>query len=464
MRFLFTTIQSFESDFYGSVGGELDRRGHEVAHLTVSRRSAARLQERGFTAACLRELVDALPRPIQVLQEERRIVEQYRLPSIRDVYRTDPPGERMAEQDAVQRTVQHFLAVERLFDDLSPDVLIPEVGTELIRIVAHEIALNRGIPTLFLFYTIFRDPLRLYVDTMHAPIVPPKALRPLEACERVEVDEFIREFTRRRTPIRRPREVAPNTRRVRQAAEYVSARVGVDRDNEYLTPGRWALEHVGGWGRALAANALYQAPRSSRPFVYFPLHVTDDYKIKRIIPHCADQISIAEQVADALPPTHDLVVKEHPLSIGRNPLGVLKRLRRRPNIRLVAPRTSTHELIERSDAVAVISSTVGLEALLYAKPVLTVGQPFYSGYGFTVDVDSFSEIPKKVPETLSFRPDPDRIGEFLYAAMQRCLPGAPVLVDRSNENARVLAASLERGARDALVDRRRTASIRAVPG
>ena len=39
-----------------------------------------------------------------------------------------------------------------------------------------------------------------------------------------------------------------------------------------------------------------------------------------------------------------------------------------------------------------ISSTVGLEALLYGKPVLTLGQPFYSGYGVTVDVDSFREI------------------------------------------------------------------------
>jgi capsule polysaccharide modification protein KpsS len=221
---------------------------------------------------------------------------------------------------------------------------------------------------------------------------------------------------------------------------------------------------VTGWGRALAANALYQAPRSSRPFVYFPLHVTDDYKIKRVIPHCADQISIVEQIADALPQTHDLIVKEHPLSIGRNPLGLLRRLRSRPNIRLVAPRTSTHELIERSDAVAVISSTVGLEALLYGKPVLTVGQPFYSGYGITVDVDSFAEIPRKVPETLAFRPDRDRIAEFLHAAMQRCVPGAPVLVDRSEENARVLAASLKRSAQEAVTSRRRAASIRAVPG
>ncbi len=55
-----------------------------------------------------------------------------------------------------------------------------------------------------------------------------------------------------------------------------------------------------------------------------------------------------------------------------------------------------------------ISSTVGLEALLYEKPVLTLGQPFYSGYGITLDVDSFREIRAKVPELLRFRPTPRR--------------------------------------------------------
>ncbi len=74
----------------------------------------------------------------------------------------------------------------------------------------------------------------------------------------------------------------------------------------------------------------------------------DDYKIKKIIPHCYDQASIVEQVADALPVGYDLVLKEHPMSIGRNSVRLLRRLRKRPNVRLVDPFTSTHELIRGS--------------------------------------------------------------------------------------------------------------------
>jgi hypothetical protein len=98
----------------------------------------------------------------------------------------------------------------------------------------------------------------------------------------------------------------------------------------------------------------------------------------------------------------------------------------------------------------VISSTVGLEALLYDKPVLTIGQPFYSGYGVTLDLKSFAEIRRGVPALLRFQPDPERIREFLFAAMQRCYPGRSVTVDRSDENATTLAASIEQGARHAL--------------
>jgi capsule polysaccharide modification protein KpsS len=229
-------------------------------------------------------------------------------------------------------------------------------------------------------------------------------------------------------------------------AGHVRRKATVDKDNEYLRPWRLLHTNASEWARARAARPFYDHFERSRPFVYFPLHVTDDYKITRIIPHCRDQVSLVEQVADALPVGYDLVLKEHPMSIGRNSVLLLRRLRRRPNVRLVQPYTSTHELIRRSSAVAVISSTVGLEALLYDKPVLTLGDPFYAGFGVTVDVDSFAEIAERVPEVLRFRPAPERIRQFLHAAMRNCYPGAPVLVDRSEENAVALAASIERAA------------------
>lgn len=135
------------------------------------------------------------------------------------------------------------------------------------------------------------------------------------------------------------------------------------------------------------------------------------------------------------------------MSIGRNPVGMLRRLTRPANVRLVGPYTSSHDLIQRARAIVVISSTVGLEALLYARPVMTLGQPFYSGYGLTVDVDSFRGIQGKLGELLDFRPDRERILRFLGAAMRACYPGKPALVDDSDANALTLAESLDAASR-----------------
>jgi capsule polysaccharide modification protein KpsS len=296
---------------------------------------------------------------------------------------------------------------------------------------------------LFLLYTLFPEPLRLTVDTLHAPIVPVEELREPTAEEREQVEAFRRRFTEAAKPIRAYRRWPVEWRRAKLFAGHVHRKRTEDRDNEYLQPWRLLWTNVSETVRARAARPFYGGIHPVRPFVYFPLHVTDDYKIRKLIPHCVDQASILEQVADALPPGYDLVLKEHPMSVGRNSLRLLRRLRTRPNVRLVEPHTSSHELIRRAEAVAVISSTVGIEALLYDKPVLTLGEPFYSGYGVTLDVGSFAEIRTKVPELPRFRPDHERIVRLLAAAMRVTLPGVPVLVDRSQENAVAVAGSIE---------------------
>ena len=443
MRFLFLTHGSYEADFYGRVSSELVRLGHRVSQITWSETSARRLRRRGLEAFVLPDELERAGVGDDVEREALRLEATYPMRSLRDVWRTDWPLAGKPESVCLERTVRHYRALERLFDDIAPDVVVPEVGSETFRTAAHQIALQRAIDVLFLFYTIFPKPLRLYANTMHAPIVAKEDVRALSAGEREEVERFIADFTAADTPIRDYRRPRVNARTVRDFARQVIGALTVDRANEYVRPERYAKNYVREKTRGALAARLYE-PLSpgDRPFVYFPLHVTDDYKIKRVIPHCVDQASIVELIAASLPQGVDLVLKEHPMSIGRNPLGLLRRLVRHENIRLVDPYTSSHELIQRARAIAVISSTVGLEALLHGRPVMTVGQPFYAGYGVTVDVDSFREIPDATMDLLRFEPDREATLRLQHAAMRRCYAGKPPAVDGSDENARALAASL----------------------
>jgi hypothetical protein len=133
MRFLFATLGHIESDFYGRVGRCLKRSGHEVAHLTYSRRAAKVLRDHGDQAFCLPDLMSGVEPVGSWREEESRIVHQYPIPSLHEVYRTDPAcRESLDEPWCMQRTVRHFLAIEGLVERLQPDLLVPEVGNETI--------------------------------------------------------------------------------------------------------------------------------------------------------------------------------------------------------------------------------------------------------------------------------------------------------------------------------------------
>src|SRR5438067_12229920 len=128
MRFLLITIQSFESAFYGAVGDELARAGHDVAHVTYSRRAAQRLRAGGRQAESLLERIGELP----PAAEPEGVAVRYGLPSIRDAYRGDPACDRRSEETCVHRTLAHFGALERLFDELQPEILVSEAGSETL--------------------------------------------------------------------------------------------------------------------------------------------------------------------------------------------------------------------------------------------------------------------------------------------------------------------------------------------
>ncbi|PIE43414.1 MAG: beta-3-deoxy-D-manno-oct-2-ulosonic acid transferase [Gammaproteobacteria bacterium] len=54
-------------------------------------------------------------------------------------------------------------------------------------------------------------------------------------------------------------------------------------------------------------------------------------------------------------------------------------------VRVITDNCHPTRLIENADAIYVVTSLVGFEALIWGKPVRTFGMPFYAGWGLTVD-------------------------------------------------------------------------------
>jgi capsular polysaccharide biosynthesis protein len=321
--------------------------------------------------------------------------------------------------------------------------MIPDLTRASQTMVAHFVAIDRGATGLWVLHSLFPGRIRIYRNTYHAPVMPADAIRELSLEEREEIERFVDGFTRTAKPVLSYRRATITPEKLRKFAREVVGWAYLERDNEQLTPVRGFLNPFRVRARSLLSRPLWGSIDPQRPFFYFPLHYADDFKIERIIPHCGDQEYLIRQVAQSLPQGYDLVVKEHPYSIGGNPVAMLRRLRRISNVRLVDPFTSSHELMKAASAITVISSTVGIEALLYGKPVLTMGQPYYAGYGLTRDIDSFREIHDAVPALLAFRPDHERVLQFLHAYLRSTYSGSPEWIDKSDKNVAKVANSLD---------------------
>jgi capsular polysaccharide export protein len=117
-------------------------------------------------------------------------------------------------------------------------------------------------------------------------------------------------------------------------------------------------------------------------FIFLPLQVHDDSQILIHSPNFNDMYSLVNFCAKEIRVYNEkyqggfkLVVKEHPSDYGRIDYEPLRKLY--PEI-LFTKTAETKELIQKCKAVITVNSTVGIESLLYFKPVITLGNAFYN--------------------------------------------------------------------------------------
>jgi len=117
-------------------------------------------------------------------------------------------------------------------------------------------------------------------------------------------------------------------------------------------------------------------------------------------PAFTDQNALIDLLAARIPLTHKLYVKEHPTMIGLRPDGFYDRIRRHVNVRLINPLTDSMALSRRADLVAVITGTVGWEAILMERPVLMFGESFFSHLGLCHRAGDPAELGRLIKEIL----------------------------------------------------------------
>ena len=155
----------------------------------------------------------------------------------------------------------------------------------------------------------------------------------------------------------------------------------------------------------------------TKPYVFVPFQVHDDTQVIIHSPYLRDMEELTKWVAQAVRQHNEtsreklrIIIKEHPSDSGRTNYSLLKATY--PEITFLKA-YSTETLIEKAKVVITINSSVGIEALLKHKKVITLGNAAYSIDGIVMRASSTDELALGL-DALEAAVDEDLINHFLY--------------------------------------------------
>jgi hypothetical protein len=213
-------------------------------------------------------------------------------------------------------------------------------------------------------------------------------------------------------------------------------------DQREVSISRLATERLRKVARRAASGRMVQRLQPEEKFIFFPLHLPNDSAITLRAPQFVRQEELIAYVAErALPWGVRLYVKPHLGGRDSFPLGMLARIRRTRNVRLIEPTINSHDLIPKAMATLVINSTVGFEAILHRRPTIVVGSPFYAGHGLTVDVQDLGSLPDAIERSFGFEPSAEDVVRLL--ALYRRHTHEGVYGDVDGANVRRVADALD---------------------
>ncbi|MGB5283391.1 MAG: hypothetical protein WBN29_02705 [Polyangiales bacterium] len=130
--------------------------------------------------------------------------------------------------------------------------------------------------------------------------------------------------------------------------------------------------------RAAIAKSMFEQPREGERYVLYPIHLQPEASTLVQAPYYLNQVALIEDLVKSLPAGTRLYVKDHVSTRGRWPLSLYRAIKKCFGVRLIAPDADVPTLIRNADAVAVITGTMGWEAVLLDKPAVTFGDVFFN--------------------------------------------------------------------------------------
>jgi hypothetical protein len=148
----------------------------------------------------------------------------------------------------------------------------------------------------------------------------------------------------------------------------------------------------------------WQAPGTA-PFGIYALHTQPESSIDVAGSYFSDQVALVGFIARSLPVSHELYVKVHPTDVDGQPLSFYRRLAAIPGVRVINYDVDSRALVRRASVVFTLTGTIGYEAALAGKPVITFARNYFNGLPTVSYCDAPPRLPALIDAALAMRPD-----------------------------------------------------------
>lgn len=412
-------------DVYFAVAAELTKRDFEVEFVTGTKRAERELRVKNIPAHNIEEAVIAMMGKSSSLRlKEQNFAKKYGI-DLDKVYRSDCFLQRKSIDYKERKAMAYLSAWEDYFSHSRPSLVVNMDNARILRLSCYYVAQRLGIPTICgngrgpISGTMFWDS-----DIMLNGWVKEEFLaQEVGSEDEAKIAAYISGIKQSR-PIHGGGSRRLNLKRATDwLKEYVENLVlyTFNRESRDVIwhPIERPLHALLVLIRPRVAPRYYSKPDLNQKYIFLPLHFIDDAQMTARGFEFIHQDEVVEICARSIPADYLLYVKEHPQWKGSTPLRWLKRISSLSNVKLVPPDTNAHDLIQHSQCIIVINSTVAWEALLYYKPVVVLGKPFYFRHGVTFDIENKEELSGKIREALETKePSQEKVRRLINAVMK----------------------------------------------
>ncbi len=330
-----------------------------------------------------------------------------------------------------------------LYQDGYRGVPLQNQGGEIVRRSLQAVADYYDVPSIWVGFSPISGASGLHRDESESwDAIGRASYEEMTAKEIERADEFIERFRAGSGQIESGLQQRSLAESIRQKAEIIR------RHARHLAPfiEQWTRGNIFKRVSAAYANWKYLDHDESvelvedSDYVFYPLQYYRESRVLVRAPAFYKQSWLVEYLSRSVPFDHELFVKDHPKQLGAQPKSEVDAIVR--HSKALDPRCSMGPILENASAVVVLNNTVGYEALLNKKPVVALGEAFYTDSRFTHAVEDINDLPRALNEALDEGgPTDEELVEFVHGLIEGSFDGE--WGDDSKKNIEALSTSIK---------------------